>query len=136
MLETIIGLAVGGLFILWVLYVRVRRAIRQERLARHDSWDEMMIGRLRSEGYHPFNAYRVDFFLGLPDPSACEAVRGRLEPEGFEVDVRPIDNEPDLPYSLNASKSMQLIVPDIQAFSRRMSALAAEYHGRYDHWGA
>jgi hypothetical protein len=135
-LEAIIGLALGGVIILVLLYVRLRRAFRQERLARHDSWDEMMVGRLRTQGYHPFNAYRVDFFLGLPNPEACEAVRRQLEQEGFEVDVKHIQDETDLPYSLNASKSMQLLVPDIQAFSRRMSALAAEHHGRYDHWAA
>ncbi len=136
MLETIIGLAVGGLLILFLLYTRVRRAIRQERLAHHDSWDEMMIKRLRSEGYHPFNEYRIDFFLGLPDLASCEAVRAQLEPEGFAIDIKPIEEQSDLPYSLHASKLMQLIVPDIQALSRRMSALAAQYHGRYDHWAA
>jgi hypothetical protein len=135
-LETIIGLAVGGLLILFLLYTRVRRAIRQERLAHHDGWDEMMIKRLRSQGYHPFNEYRIDFFLGLPDLASCEAVRVQLEPEGFLLDVKSIAEQSDLPYSLHASKLMQLIVPDIQALSRRMSALAEQYHGRYDHWAA
>ncbi len=136
MLETIIGLAVGGFLILLLLYTRVRRAIRQEGLAHHDSWDEMMIKRLRSEGYHPFNEYPIDFFLGLPDLASCEAVRGQLEPEGFAIDVKPIAEQSDLPYSLHASKRMQLIVPDIQAWSRRMGALAEQNHGRYDHWAA
>lgn len=136
MLEVLIGLGVGGLLILAVLYVRVRRAISQERHAGHDGWDEMMIGRLRAGGYHPFNEYRVDFFLGLPNEAACEGVRAQLEPEGFQIDVKPIENESELPFSLHASKMVQLLVPDIQATSRRMNALAEQYQGRYDHWAA
>ncbi len=42
----------------------------------------------------------------------------------------------DLPYSLHASKSMRLIVPDMQALSTRLDALAAEFGGRYDGWTA
>lgn len=135
MLEAIIGLAVGGLVILAVLYVRIRRGLRQG-MARRDSWDEMMVGRLRAEGYHPFNEYRVDFFLGLPDQAACDAARAELELEGFQIDVKPIEEESDLPFSLHAAKSMQLLVPDIQAVSQRMGTLAEKYHGRYDHWAA
>ena len=135
MLEAIIGLALGGVLILVLLYVRVRRALRQG-LAQRNTWDEMMVARLRTQGYHPFNEYRVDFFLGLPDQAACDAVRAQLESDGFQVDVKPIEDESDLPYSLHAAKSMQLIVPDIQAVSERMGALAEQYRGRYDHWAA
>ena len=135
MLEAMIGLAIGGLVILAVLYVRIRRGLR-EGMARRNTWDEMMIGRLRAEGYHPFNEYRVDFFLGLPDQAACETARTELEPEGFQIDVKPIEDESALPFSLHAAKSMQLLVPDIQAVSQRMGALAEKYHGRYDHWAA
>ncbi len=136
MFEAFIGLAVGGVLILALLYVRLRRAFRQGNHAHRNSWDEMMVKRLRDGGYHPFNEYPVDFFLGLPDLAACEAVRGQLEPEGFRIDVKPIDDDSHLPYSLHASKAMRLIVPDIQALSARMSALAEQYHGRYDHWAA
>lgn len=136
MVETILALVIGGVLILALLYVRVRRAIGQYAHAHRNSWDEMMISRLRAEGYHPFNEYRIDFFLALPDEAACNAVRGQLEPEGFEVDVKPIDEQSDLPFSLHASKSMQLIVPDLQAHSRRMSDLAMQFGGRYDHWAA
>lgn len=136
MVETIIGLVIGGVLILALLYVRVRRAIGQYGNAQRNSWDEMMIGRLRSEGYHPFNEYRIDFFLALPDEAACAAVRGQLEPEGFEIDVKPIEEENDLSFSLHASKTMRLIVPDIQGYSQRMSELAEQFNGRYDHWAA
>ena len=136
MLETIIGLVIGGVLILALLYKRVRGAVRAGRSAHRDNWDEMMVNRLRADGYHPFNEYKVDFFLGLPDLPACEAVRAELEPQGFAVDVKQIEDERNLPYSLDASKSMRLIIPDIQACSQRMSALAEQYHGRYDHWAA
>jgi Regulator of ribonuclease activity B len=42
----------------------------------------------------------------------------------------------DLGYSLHATKSMRLIVPDMQELSQRMTALAAEFNGRYDGWTA
>jgi hypothetical protein len=63
-------------------------------------------------------------------------VRARLEPEGFSVDVKPMENDPELFFSLHASKMMRLIVPDMQDISRRMTALAGEFNGRYDGWAA
>jgi hypothetical protein len=62
-------------------------------------------------------------------------VRARLEPE-FSVDVKPMQEEAEFPFSLHATKTMRLILPDMQALSARMSALAAEFHGRYDGWAA
>ena len=132
-----IAVAVAGVIIVVVGYLRVRKTLQQQRSLDHnESWDEVMVKRLRAEGYHPFNEYQVDFFLALKDEAACEAVRTRLETEGFAVDVKPIQDGSDMPFSLHASKSMRLIVPDIQAISRHMSALAEEFHGRYDRWAA
>jgi len=95
-----------------------------------------MVERLRAQGYAPFNEYPVDFFLALPDEAACNAVRARLEPDGFKVDVKPIEDEATLPLSLHATKSMRMILVDMIEQSRRFSALAAELHGRYDGWAA
>lgn len=95
-----------------------------------------MIERLRSQGYAPFNEYPVDFFLALPDEAACSAVRARLEPDGFGVDVRPIENEVTLPLSLHATKTMRLLLPDMVELSQKMSIIAAEHQGRYDGWAA
>ena len=135
--HAIIAVAVVGVLILIVGYFRVRKTLQEQRShEQHESWDEVMVKRLRTEGYHPFNEYPVDFFLALRDETACEAVRARLEPEGFAVDVRTMRDGSDLPFSLHASKSMRLIVPDIQAVSRHMSALAEEFQGRYDRWAA
>jgi hypothetical protein len=102
---------------------------------RLESWDEQVIARLRSRGYAPFNDYRVDFFLALPDETACQAARARLEPE-FSVDVKALADDPELHFSLHATKTMRLVVPDMQDISRRLAALAAEFHGRYDGWAA
>jgi hypothetical protein len=120
---------------LGLIMVRVYLKLRTARRSRAETWDEQVIGRLRSQGYAPFNDYRVDFFLALPDEAACHGARARLEPE-FSVDVRPLENDPELGFSLHASKTMRLIVPDMQDISRRLGALAAEYHGRYDGWAA
>ncbi|HEV8019094.1 MAG TPA: ribonuclease E inhibitor RraB [Steroidobacteraceae bacterium] len=123
-------LAALGLIVLR-LYFKLRAAQK----SRAETWDEQVIGRLRSQGYAPFNDYRVDFFLALPDEAACAGARARLEPE-FNVDVKPLENDPELNYSLHASKTMRLIVPDMQEISRRLTALATEMRGRYDGWAA
>jgi hypothetical protein len=120
---------------LGLIVVRVYVKLRTARRSRTETWDEQFIARLRSQGYAPFNDYRVDFFLALPDEAACQGARQRLEPE-FSVDVKPLENDPELGFSLHASKTMRLIVPDVQDISRRLGALAAEYHGRYDGWAA
>ncbi len=123
-------LAALGLIVLR-LYFKLRAASQ----SRAESWDEQIIGRLRSQGYAPFNDYRVDFFLALPDEAACQGARMRLEPE-FSVDVKPLADDATLAYSLHASKTMRLVVPDVQQISRRLTALAAELQGRYDGWAA
>ena len=47
-----------------------------------------------------------------------------------------MQDDPELAYSLHATKTMRLVVPDMQEISRRLTALAAELHGRYDGWAA
>ena len=101
-----------------------------------ESWDEKVIAGLRQRGYAPFNPYPVDFFLALPDEAAVQGVRGRLETEGFTVDVKPLENDPELHFSLHATKTMRLIVPDMQELGRKLTAIATEFRGRYDGWAA
>jgi|SRR6185437_879878 len=120
-----------------IIVVRVYFNMRRLRQANStESWDEKVIAGLRARGYAPFNAYPVDFFLALPDEAAVQGVRGRLESEGFGVDVKPLQNDPELNFSLHATKTMKLIVPDMQELGRRMTALATEFRGRYDGWAA
>jgi hypothetical protein len=118
-----------------LIAVRVYFKLRAAARNRMASWDQQLIERLRARGYVPFNDYPVDFFLALPDEAACRQVRARLEPE-FSVDVKPMQEEAELPLSLHATKSMRLILPDMQAQSARMTALASEFQGRYDGWAA
>jgi hypothetical protein len=118
-----------------LIAVRIYSKLRLAQKSRAESWDEQVIGRLRSQGYAPFKDYRVDFFLALPDEAACQGARTRLEPE-FSVDVKPLENDPELAYSLHATKTMRLVVPDMQEISRRLTAVATEFHGRYDGWAA
>lgn len=119
-----------------IIIARIYFKIRKIQGSKMDSWDARMVEQLRARGYAPFNDYKVDFFLALPDEAACEAVRARLEPEGFSVDTKPMAEKTDLPFSLHATKSMRLIVPDMQDVSRRMTDLASEHHGHYDGWAA
>ncbi len=116
-----------------LIVVRVYFKLRAVNKSRVETWDEHMIATLRAQGYAPFNEYRVDFFLSLPDAAACERARGRLEPE-YSVDIKPMKEGAG--FSLHASKNMRLIVPDMQATSRRLTALAGELGGRYDGWAA
>jgi Regulator of ribonuclease activity B len=127
----VVVLAVALLLIAARVYFKLRAAARN-RVA---SWDAQLIERLRARGYVPFNDYPVDFFLALPDEAACQNVRARLEPE-FSVDIKPMQEEAEFPLSLHATKTMRLILPDMQALSARMTALAAEFQGRYDGWAA
>ncbi len=120
-----------------IIVARVYFNMRRLRQANStESWDEKVIAGLRSRGYAPFNSYPVDFFLALPDEAAVQGARTRLESEGFGVDVKPLENDPELNFSLHATKTMKLIVPDMQELGRRMTALATEYRGRYDGWAA
>ena len=119
-----------------IIIARIFFKIKNIRGNKQESWDAKIIEGLRSKGYAPFNEYKVDFFLALPDEAACQRVRSRLESDGFSVDAKPMTEKTDLPFSLHASKSMRLIVPDMQAMSSRLDALAGEFGGRYDGWTA
>ena len=120
-----------------IIVARVYFNMRKLRQANStESWDEKLIAGLRQRGYAPFNEYPVDFFLALPDEAAVQGARVKLEADGFGVDVKPMENDPELHFSLHATKTMRLIVPDMQDIGRRMTALATEYRGRYDGWAA
>src|SRR6202008_344707 len=76
-----------------LIAVRIYSKVHLARKSRAESWDEQIIGRLRSQGYAPFNDYRVDFFLALPDEAACQGARARLPPQ-VRVGVEPLENAP------------------------------------------
>lgn len=122
--------------------VRLYFVIRRLRPGHQETWDEKMVERLRARGFAPFNQYPVSFFLALPDEAACAAVRARLEPDGFSVEIKPMktqlfgqsESEDSLPHGLHATRLMRLLVPDVSEISSRMTAIAAEFHGRYDGW--
>jgi hypothetical protein len=114
---------------------RVVVKLRVAGKSRSESWDEQLIARLRSQGYAPFRDYPVDFFLALPDELACEGARTQLEPE-FTVDVKPLEDDREYRYSLHATKTMHLIVPEMLDVRRRLTALAGQWKGRYDGWAA
>jgi hypothetical protein len=125
------------IFAVAIIVVRVFFNMRKVKQANSsESWDEKVIAGLRQRGYAPFNSYPVDFFLALPDDAAVQGVRGRLETEGFAVDVKPLENDPELHFSLHATKTMRLIVPDMQELGRKLTAIATEFRGRYDGWAA
>jgi hypothetical protein len=126
-----------GVIAVAIIVARVYFNMRRLRKANStESWDEKVIMGLRSRGYAPFNPYPVDFFIALPDDAAVQGARTRLESEGYGVDVKPLENDPELNFSLHATKTMKLVVPEMQEIGRRMTALATEFRGRYDGWAA
>ncbi|HSY08687.1 MAG TPA: ribonuclease E inhibitor RraB [Steroidobacteraceae bacterium] len=116
--------------------VRIYFSLQKLRGERADDWDAKMIERVRSQGVDPFRAHEVDFFFALPDTAACEAVRSMLQADEFAVDIKPVADSSAHPFSLHASKALQLAVPDMQERSRRFRELAAAHGGRYDGWAA
>lgn len=122
--------------------VRLYFVMRRLRPAHQDTWDEKMVERLRARGFAPFNEYPVAFFLALPDEASCSAVRARLEPDGFLIDIKPMttklfgqsESQDSLPLGLHATKTMRLLIADVSELSRQMTGIAAEFHGRYDGW--
>jgi regulator of RNase E activity RraB len=120
----------------FIIIARIYFKVRKIQSTKQESWDAKIIEQLRSKGYAPFNEYNVDFFIALPDETACQTVRSRLESDGFSVDAKPMSEKTDLPYSLHATKSMRLIVPEMQDMSQRLTTLAEEFGGRYDGWTA
>ncbi|HTX23920.1 MAG TPA: ribonuclease E inhibitor RraB [Steroidobacteraceae bacterium] len=123
---------VAGAAILLRIYFHVRKL----RTPENDDWDAKQITYLRSHGSDPFQSHEVDFFFGLPNEPACQAVRQQLELEGFAVDAKPVPEAVDQVFSLHARKQMRLSVPDMQALTRRFGELARLNGGRYDGWTA
>jgi hypothetical protein len=116
--------------------VRIYFSLQRLRSARADDWDAKMVERVRSQGVDPFKPHEVDFFFALPDTNACEAFRTLLQAEEYAVDVKPVTDSTQHPFSLHASKALRLAVPDMQEKSRRFKELAAAHGGRYDGWAA
>lgn len=113
--------------------VRVAVIVRRTRAQPRDDWDARMVRDLRAGGANAFTPYEVDFFFTLPDQSACASMRSRLESEGFTTDARDMSQDAE-GYSLHASKRLRISVSDMQDYTQRFQALAAQFGGHYDGW--
>lgn len=119
-----------------VAALRVYVTVRKLNAQRDNDWDERLVKNLRAQGGDPFKPYDVDFFFDLPDQPACEQVSALLQSRGYVVDFRRVDPERGDRYTLHAQKNMRVSVPDMQALTRELSALAVQHSGRYDGWAA
>ena len=117
-----------------VAVIRVYLAVRKLRTQKGEDWDERLVKNLRAQGGDPFTPYQVDFFFDLPDQKGCEQVSALLTPRGYAVDYRRVDPTRGDSYTLHALKSLRLSVPDMQALTRELTALAVHHGGRYDGW--
>ena len=119
-----------------VATLRIYMTLRRLRAQRENDWDEKLVKNLRAQGGDPFKPYEVDFFFDLPDQGACEQVSQLLKNRDYVVDFRRVDPLRGEGFTLHARKSLRVSVPDMQALTRELSALAVHHGGRYDGWAA
>jgi len=111
------------------VWFTLKRAAR-----RGDDWDAQLVKNLRAQGGTAFREYDIDFFFGLPDAAACQALEPVLTADGCAVDYRAATTEGASGYTLRARKPMRVSVPEMQAHSKRYRELAARHGGSYDGW--
>jgi len=114
--------------------LRIYYTVRKLGAKRADDWDEKLVKNLRAQGGDPFSPYAVDFFFDLPDEAACEKVGALLRTRDYTIDYRRVDPDRGDRFTLHALKSVRVSVPDMQALTRELSALALNHGGRYDGW--
>jgi len=119
-----------------VAALRVYLTVRKLNAQRDNDWDERLVKNLRAQGGDPFKPHEVDFFFDLPDQPACETVSAVLREREYTVDFRRVEPERGDRYTLHAQRNMRVSVPDMQALTRELSALATQHGGRYDGWAA
>jgi len=112
----------------------VTAVLKTRKQAAHDDWDSQLVKNLRAAGGNAFTPYEVDFFFTVPDEASCGSLRGALEPEGFTVDSHVSTGEVASGYSVHARKHVRVSVTEMQEYSQRFRALAAQYGGYYDGW--
>jgi regulator of RNase E activity RraB len=117
-----------------VAVLRIYFTVRKLRAQQADDWDEKLVKNLRAQGGDPFSPYQVDFFFDLPDEAACEKVAALLRTRDYAIDFRRVEPDRGDRYTLHALKSVRVSVPDMQALTRELSALAVHHGGRYDGW--
>lgn len=128
----LILVAGAGIVAVFRIYTNLRKLRKDE----YEDWDSRIIAQLRAQGSDPFRPYDVSFFFAVPSESTGLSLQQRLQAEGFAVDLKPVPESSEHPFSLHASKALRLSVPDMREYSKRFSALAKELGGRYDGWTA
>jgi 5-formyltetrahydrofolate cyclo-ligase len=124
-----------ALALVFVAALSLLRIISQWR--RHSNqpqsdWDEQFIVQLRKAGVNPFEEHTVDFFFTLTTEPSGRAIAEALAADGFEwVGQTPVDGGQ---HSLQLRRRMRLIVPEMQALTQQLGALAEAQGASYDQW--
>lgn len=113
---------------------RVYVTLRRMRTRDQDDWDERLVKNLRAQGGDPFQPREVDFFFDLPDEARCQALSVDLGAAGYAVDYHPLDPGHGTGWSLHARRELRISVPEMQASTSALRALAAKHGGSYDGW--
>jgi len=128
-LVTLLLVAAGA-----IAALRIVMIVRKARAAQPDDWDERLVKNLRAQGGDPFSPYEVDCFFDLPEAAACEKTAAALRAQGYEVDFRQLEPDRGVSFTLHARKRIRVSVPEMQALTLELRALAAQHGGRYDGW--
>jgi regulator of RNase E activity RraB len=89
--------------------------------------------RLEEIGIDPSSSLLYEHFLYFPDEDGANAAAAELGGE-FDVGLTGPDDEfPD--WLLLATQRASLTGDEIDALTRRLTAIAAEHGGDYDGWG-
>jgi hypothetical protein len=113
---------------------RIWFQVRKLRQQREDDWDTRLVERLRRSGIDPFKPVELDFFLAMPAEAAAREAAEELAREGFAVDVKPVPDSTDHPFSVHAMRAMSLSTEGVRAVSTRLKEIAQARGGRYDGW--
>jgi hypothetical protein len=113
---------------------RIWFQVRKLRQQRDDDWDARLVERLRRSGIDPFKPMELDFFLAMPSETLASEAAEELSREGFVVDVKPVPDSTDHPFSVHAMKTMNLSTAGVREVSTRLKGIAQARGGRYDGW--
>ncbi len=114
----VLFLVAGAAIALWRIVFQVRKLGQRN----DDDWDARLIERIRRSGTDPFRPIEVDFFIALPAESAAREVADELGREGFAVDVKPVPDSTEHPFSVHAMKRMQLSLDGLRAVPTSVGA--------------
>ncbi|MDQ6746534.1 MAG: ribonuclease E inhibitor RraB [Candidatus Dormibacteraeota bacterium] len=115
----------------------LRRLFGTGQQSTRDAGDAKVLSQLSRVGSNLAREHQVENFLYLPDELSARASAARLEGAGYRVRIQdPADPGPGARWLVNAYRWVVPTAVAIAEIRARMEALATEFGGEYDGWGA